>query len=503
MDAVLYEKRLDTGTLAETSEDFTLPDYRPEIRRIAGVRGDAAVDGKYLAGNELEADGTVTYAVTYQDAEGKLHELTETSTFTAKLPVGDGGEEDRFGTGDLILSAETENAACRVTGPRRVTLTSRVRLSLVSQRPADFSLRAEEDGMRVRRRTKKVKTGVLSELRGSFEASGEIREKEGRIVGARGCVCVSDTRVEGDRLIFRGEASVTALLARESASDDNPVPGKPAEEYLITRGRVPVEESLPLSSRPDPSAGIAAAVFPKVILTELETGEDGVIRWRMEYDADAVIMRCTEAEVTEDAYSPDGNTEAEERTCVSLSPAAVKNGRITLTGKLRTDRDAEFVAAWGTADPGKCAVQGGAARMTGTAKLTVLTRTGEEFSASETSVPLRYEWEAFPGAPDAEEGSVTGRAAAGIADITARPSDSDGGTEWTVTAEVWVAAVLLSGTPVRGVVRLTQIPGEDGADRRKNVVRVYIPEPGETSWDVSKRFRLPAEAEPSDGVYVI
>ena len=80
MDAVLYEKRLDTGTAAEVAEDFTLPDYRPEIRRIAGIRGEAAIDGKYLAGDELEADGSVTYAVIYQDAEGRLYELSETTT---------------------------------------------------------------------------------------------------------------------------------------------------------------------------------------------------------------------------------------------------------------------------------------------------------------------------------------------------------------------------------------------------------------------------------------
>ena len=34
----------------------TLPDYRPEIRRIAGIRGEAAIDGKYLAGDEAKLE---------------------------------------------------------------------------------------------------------------------------------------------------------------------------------------------------------------------------------------------------------------------------------------------------------------------------------------------------------------------------------------------------------------------------------------------------------------
>ena len=56
---------------------------------------------------------------------------------------------------------------------------------------------------------------------------------------------------------------------------------------------------------------------------------------------------------------------------------------------------------------------------------------------------------------------------------------------------------------MRGAVRLVPIRTDDGPAVPKNVIRVYIPEPGETPWDVGKRFRLPVEAEPVDGVYVI
>lgn len=71
-----------------------------------------------------------------------------------------------------------------------------------------------------------------------------------------------------------------------------------------------------------------------------------------------------------------------------------------------------------------------------------------------------------------------------------------------MTAEVCVAAALLSVSEVRGLVRLTPVPASDGGGR-KNVIRVYVPELGESAWDVSKRFRLPDEAALADGVYVI
>ena len=458
MEAVLYEKRFDTGSVTEVAQDFTLPDYRPEIRRVVGVRGTASLDGKYLSGEELEADGSVTWTVAYTDPEGRLCEAAETASFGARLPVkappssdsgADGaGGGDRFGTGDLILTADAENTGCRVTGPRRFTCSARVRLGLLSQKPADFALRTDgmtqESAARVRRKTRIVRTACMSDARDSFEVSGEIREKDGRVAGAQGTVCVTDTRIEGDRLCFRGDAMVTVLLARE-----DPQTGR--EEYLITRGRVQTEESVAVP------AGIrSAAVFPKVILTELETDpQNGVIRWRMEYDADAVFIREGESEVTEDAYSPDVGTEAEEKSCLSLSAAAVRNGRLTLTGRFRTGRGAEFLGGWGTADTGKCAAEGGTARISGSVKLTLLTRRGEEISADELILPLRYEWEALPGTPDADESAFSGRAEAGVAEIAARPAETENGTEWTVTAELWLAAAFLLAEPVRGTVRLT------------------------------------------------
>ena len=262
-----------------------------------------------------------------------------------------------------------------------------------------------------------------------------------------------------------------------------------------------MEESIPIRDLPE-NASPLAAVFPKVLLTEFETDPaSGTVRWRMEYDADAALLCCRDAEITEDAYSPSSPTEAEEKNVLCCTPAAVRNGRLTLTGKFRTPSDAEFITAWGSASVDRTAVQGGRASVTGSVRVTAVTRSGGEFSTDEIVLPLRYEWEARENAPDAENGSLPGRVEAGIAEITARPSVSDGGTDWTVTAEIWLAAALMAEEPVRGVVRLD--PAGEGGKEGGSVVRVYVPEPGETAWDVEKRFRLAEEAVMADGVYVI
>lgn len=489
MHSVIYEKRFDTGTVAELSEDFTLPDYQPEVRRVLGVRAQAVVDGKYLSGDELEADGSVVYTVCYMDGDGGVAEASETSPFTARVPLKSG--DDRYSAADLVLSASAEGAVCRVSGPRRFALSSRVRVAVLSQKPADVALAAEGFDT-VRRRVRTVRCACLAEVRGSFGAEGEIREREGmKIAAAQGAVSVTDVRAADGRLTFKGDAEVTVLLAPEDGTG----------ETLTVRGRAPVEESIDLPETPE-GMKVRAAVFPTVVMTELETVGDGGIAWKLEYDADAVLLKCGEGEITSDAYSPDFPAELETRECRSVSPAAVQNGRLTVSGRTKMRPGAVFVWAWGTASFDRVSLAGGRAQAVGAAKVTVATRDGEgELSSDEVNLPFRYEWEALadaPGGPrEGEDGTLSGRCAVSVSEITAR---EDGG-EWNITAELSVASVLVAEENVRACVALRKVEGEETA--AKNVIRVYVPEAGESAWDVEKKFRLPREAAETDGVYII
>ena len=101
MDTSLFVKRFETGVTTDVTEDFTLPDYQPEIRRVVGVRATPAIDGKYLSGDELEADGGITYTVLYVGGDGNLAQTSQTSSYTAAIPVK--SEDDRFSAGDMVL----------------------------------------------------------------------------------------------------------------------------------------------------------------------------------------------------------------------------------------------------------------------------------------------------------------------------------------------------------------------------------------------------------------
>lgn len=106
-ELMIYQKRCDTENTVDVSEDFVLPDYCPEVRRVLGVTARASVGGKYLSGEELEADGDVTYTVVYMGGEGEICQSSRTSAYTGHIPLKT-EEGDRFTPGDIVLSCAAE-----------------------------------------------------------------------------------------------------------------------------------------------------------------------------------------------------------------------------------------------------------------------------------------------------------------------------------------------------------------------------------------------------------
>ena len=66
----------DTTFTHEAGEEFSLPDYVPEIRRLLNVRAQVLPESKFLgdsgSGTDLEIGGTVTYLLVYTDDRGEL-----------------------------------------------------------------------------------------------------------------------------------------------------------------------------------------------------------------------------------------------------------------------------------------------------------------------------------------------------------------------------------------------------------------------------------------------
>lgn len=483
MPEVLSVKRLDTTHTMDVTEDFVLPDYISEVRRIVGVQGSASVDGKYLNGQELEADGGVTYTVLYLGGEGGLCSIPLTTSFEGKIPIKT-DENDRLGTEDISLGAWAENVTCRVTAPRRLTLSCKVKMRLFSQREVACTVTAHPPesgkGTPVRVKREEAEYASVKAYRSTVECGGELREREGtKIISAQGAVMVSETRIAPEGIMASGEGRVSLLLLT------------PDGVYTTAKGRCPMEVVFAC-----PTEGVlSAAASGRCLMCEVEMGDDGTISWNLECDVDCDVLRGGRSAVPVDGYCVDYEDECDFAEHRALSAVRGLNGRLTLSGTRKISPDMSFAGGFGRAFFDKAELSEGKLTLSGSAVITAILCGKGEAAAEECVIPVKYEC----GTDVRGSHEVTGRWEAVVCDVSGR---CDGET-LNVTAELGFSGVFLAEKAVRTLAAIR--PVEDRpVPHRKNVLRICVPHPDESPWDVMKRCRIPTDSPKKSGrVYIV
>ena len=57
---------------AELADDFSLPDYKPEIRRMIGITATVSPAAHYLSPGHAEFAGPVRYSILYEGSDGGM-----------------------------------------------------------------------------------------------------------------------------------------------------------------------------------------------------------------------------------------------------------------------------------------------------------------------------------------------------------------------------------------------------------------------------------------------
>ncbi len=481
MKQILTTKRFDTTHTVEVTEDFSLPDYIPEVRRVVGVRANANVDGKYLNGDELEADGVVSYTILYMGGDGGLSAAPLDSSFSGRIPVRS-AEGDVFGVEDIALSAAADNVVCRVTAPRRLTLSSKVKLRMFSQRTVDCGagLEAESGEMPVRLKKETVPYAALKAHRANIECGGELREREGtKVISASGCLNMGEAKVVAEGIAVSGEARISLLLLT------------PDGVYTTAKGRSAVDMTLPCES----GSLITAAAYGRCLMCEVDVAEDGLITWNMECDIDCDGVYGGEGEVSTDGYCTTCAETCTYADTATLSALRGVNGRLTVAGTKSVRSGMSVAGSFGRGTFERAEMNGGKLVLTGNATITAILCGDGEAVSEEMVLPVRYECDADGRGVE----NIAGKCEIGVWDCTAR---CDGET-LSVTAELGINGVFLGERNVRTLAAITP-DTEHSATRRRNVMTVCVPDGTETEWDIMKRYRV-AEGAPkrSGKVYII
>ncbi len=224
--------------VCEATGEYTLPDYQPEIRKILHIRAMVLPAGKYLGGRSAEFSGTVTHDVLYADAEGGLASVSLPADYAFSVPYTEGGEVL------AIADSMADATVCRLGGPRKISLRTRVR-SLVhllqeeSIAPDIRGMASREDAAsleKLMQRTENARTSHASseEIPLSITVHPEGLGADARAVWSGGGMLVNECRAQAGGVLCRGEVWARALL-----SEGEGVP-------YVVREKLPFECFIPM-----------------------------------------------------------------------------------------------------------------------------------------------------------------------------------------------------------------------------------------------------------------
>lgn len=502
-------ERIRETAFHEETEEFTLPDYLPEIRKILSCTAEALPENKYVDGPSVESSGIVVYSVLYLGDGPELCSAPLQSEYSVKTAARGGTEG--LGARDVGITTVCDSVICRATGPRALTVTSKLvtsvlatgrersepDVSAVSGGETSDPTPADLMSMEYLRRPVRCSTarfyGTTGDVSGEFTVPTRAGEEEivsPAVIRCTGAAHVTDVTATGNGLTVKGEVRVRTLM---SDSD-----GK----YFSVDSSAPFEERIDAGGDFRPDGDCGGAAFARLASLSVSDAGGGRFGWTAEYDIDGEIWETCDGETVRDAYSVKYEDEADMTDVDAVRfacgiDATFSAGASAPAGQ---SRDKTVISSSGKVTGCRAEVRDdGTVIFTGTCTVTAILAGDGAASAEEVTFPVRYERSAA--ALAREPGAVVTpdvRAVMKVISTTARID----GDKLSADAEIAIEASAAARERIRTVSGVT-LKKDEPAEVDGNVIRLYYPDEGETPWDIAKRYRVSPESVSGDNPVVI
>ncbi len=283
----------------ESSTEYILPDYLGDVRKVLSISASAAPAGRFVNDGEMHLSGIVNYSVLYSDSENKLYETSFSSDYDASLPVADEGGADPH------VDTRVTNFAVRLTGPRKLSAKAYVRNTVsVFQ---DLGVTCGGDAFSDDSAPEVDKTVIEEEEllfgapieREYAESAAEVAAEADsiEIITSSGFVRINESVAVDGGVNVKGEITITSIIK----TDD----GAP---YAIKK-TIPFDETVEIEGSTEGMASSAEVMLTSVRADSVET-QDGVsITVNAIAEISASVAHNRNVEIIRDAYLKNKKTE--------------------------------------------------------------------------------------------------------------------------------------------------------------------------------------------------
>ena len=157
------------AVVSEVNEEFNLPEYEPEIKKILRVTARILPAGKYIGAGKAEFAGSVIYGVIYLGSEGEIGSVNLSSDWEIAVPF-----PETDGECAVYASVRADNVTCRPTGPRRLSFRTRLKSRIEMQKKMPVPVLSAPKNTEMLRQAQRVSLTERASS-GEFEINGEIK----------------------------------------------------------------------------------------------------------------------------------------------------------------------------------------------------------------------------------------------------------------------------------------------------------------------------------------
>lgn len=470
----------DTVKHTDISEEFILPDYLPDVKRIIRVDIKPKIDGKFISRGRVDYEGDVICHILFCDEGNHLKSVSFTASFSDGVDVS--GIEDEC-IANLVPSPES--VSCKMLNPRRVSIRLRLDTAVTvwcnrSFEPAfsgdydEYSLEKSTQSVDVLKLICSGESGLNAIA--DLEADGSLPQIND-IISCNADVSFYECKCSEGKALCRGDMSITVFYS--SLDGDS-------EIYTVLFRKIPIAQVVLADGVDDTYSCMARGTVDAVKFSVSENGfgERRVVELDISY---RIYLNCVGSEtvtVVKDIYAPGKSVscESEKQTFCKLSKIystsfganlAVSReemnmlhsiGVFTLSATPKID-EVEFIK------------EGSRLRVSGKCLTGVVVKNAEELETYEYEVPFKTELDAF----GLGENFIYNY------DIVCVSAKGRFDSETFYTELDMQLNLMLIETLELDVLKKVEL-SDSIAEENVPQMRFYYPCDGETLWDIGKRF---------------
>ena len=454
----------------DVSEDISLPEGLPDVRRVLAVRENILSPAKFIGAKAVDVSGAVDYTVVYLAADGNIYSAPFSAEYSFSLPLdsNDAGESV-----SVVCALSPEGSSVRISTPRRLQIRAGIRASALCFGRGALSEDIDGccDESAIQRLDRSCDCAFFDcESSDIVTLSDEYLLSDGdRIIYSDADVFINDVRVDGEVVRASGEATVRLLLQN-------------GDNISSVVRRLPFDAETDLDELDVGEGDLLCQAYGSVNNLEVAVNEG-----RADIELGIVLEVCMAQNrpisYTRDIYSTKQTCRAEYKKCAL--PVVILNKNLSITQSERMSvsdvgfpADGEVLDVWGRAYCEEGALENRRYVLRGRVKYKMLCRNDGEVSVCDCELPFKYE---------AELGELSVAGVCADVKVMGARVRCDG-ENLLVESELAISASAYGLSELDVLSRATL--GE-AIEQSKNQFVVCFKSSDESSFELAKRYSVP------------